>query len=187
MTKEHKIIKYNLQDEVNQLHTGGMAYQEIARTIKNNHPEIADLSNLSAMAIQRYLSNKNEKQVVEDIKQGKDPIADFTEEYRKAMRDINVKSEILYDESLKILNSVKESPDDMLKLKAIKEVRDNLDLLRKNQVSLIQFGDQKRNTINNVYLKKEIHIKNLLMLLVKDLCPNCKRVVASIVENEEVD
>ena len=184
MTKEHKIIKYNLQDEVEQLHTAGMAYHEIAGTIKGNHPEIADLHNLSAMAIQRYLKDKDEKQIVEDVKQGKDPVKDFIEEYREAMKDIDRKSSSLYDRSVRLLDSIEQSDDDILKMKALKEVRDSLHLLKDNQVALVQYGERKVNTINNVYLKKEIHVKNLLMEFNKCLCGKCKKNVADMLELE---
>jgi len=184
MSKEHKIIKYNLQDEVEQLQAAGMAYHEIASTIKGNHPEISDLSNLSSMAIQRFLRQKEESKVEESLKQGRDPISDFIEEYRQAMKDINVKSNILYDKSIQLLNSIDQTDDDILKLKAVKEVRDNIDLLRKNQVSLIQFGEKKTNTIYNVNLKKEIHVKNLLMNFNKNLCSKCRFKIAEILEQE---
>ena len=182
MVKEHKIIKYNLQDEVDQLQTMGMAYHEIASKIKENHPDIADLSNLSAMAIQRYLASSRETKIIEDVKQGKDPVTDFIGEYRQAMKDINEKTETLYNKSIKVLNDIELTNDDIMRLKAIKEVRDNIEQIRKNQVSLVQFGEKKTNTIYNVNLKKEIHVKNLLLNFVKGLCPKCKRNVSEILE-----
>jgi uncharacterized phage infection (PIP) family protein YhgE len=184
--KEHKIIKYNLQDEVNQLKTAGMAYQEIASTIKGNHPEIADLSNLSAMAIQRYFSSEQEKDIEKSVKAGENPVMDFLEEYRKEMKDINRKSNLLYEKSMQLLNSIDQSDDDFLKLKAIKEVRDNLDMLRKNQVSLVEYGEKKTSTIYNVNLKKEIHVKNMLIAFNKNLCSKCRLKIAELLENEEV-
>jgi len=185
MTKEHKIIKYNLEDEVQQLQDAGMSYIEIARVIKQNHPTIEDLGNLSAMSIQRYLASKDEREIQEQLDEGKDPIEDFVEEYRKSMHHINIKSEELYKRSLRLLDTLEQSDDDIMKLKAIKEVRDSLDLLRKNQVSLVQFGDKKTNTIYNVNLKKEIHVKNLLMNFNKELCPKCRLKIAELLEKEE--
>lgn len=184
MTKEHKIIKYNLQDEVEQLHTAGMAYHEIASTIKGNHPEIADLSNLSPMAIQRYLKNEQEEEVEKAVREGKDPVKDFVEEYREKMKEIDRKSNALYERTVKLLDSIDQSDDDIMKLKAIKEARDGLHLLKDNQVALIQYGEKKVNTINNVYLKKEIHVKNLLMEFNKCLCGKCKLKIAEMLEQE---
>ena len=186
MTKQHKIIKYHLEDEVQQLKDNGMSYIEIASTIRSNHPTIKELQGLSAMAIQRYLSSKDEREVEEQIESGKDPVGDFVDEYRKSMDKINVKSEELYNRSLALLETLEQSDDDIMKLKAIKEVRDSLDLLRKNQVSLVQFGEKKTNTIYNVNLKKEIHVKNLLMNFNKELCSRCRLRIAELLETEGV-
>jgi len=185
MTKEHKIIKYNLEDEVQQLKEGGLSYFEIASTIKRNHPMIEDLKGLSPMAIQRYLSSKDEREIQRQLDSGKDPVEDFVDEYRKAIKDIDVKTKELYEYSLKLLNSISESDDDIMKLKAVKEVRDNLDLIRKNQVSLIQFSEKKTNTICNVNLKKEIHVRNLLMNFNKELCSKCRLKIAELLEEDE--
>lgn len=184
MTKEHKIIKYNLQDEVEQLHTAGMAYHEIASTIRGNHPEIADLSNLSSMAIQRYFADSREKEVEQEVREGKDPVKDFAEEYRQAIKDIDIESRELYQRTKKILDSICESDDDIMKLKAVKEARDSLHQLKDNQVALIQYGDKKATAITNVFMKKELHVKNYLMNYTKCLCGKCKLKIAEMLEQE---
>jgi hypothetical protein len=182
--KEHKIIKYNLQDEVKQLQSQGMAYQEIASTLKSNHPEIPDLSNLSAMAIQRYIKQKNENEVIEGVEQGKNPVSDFIVEYRQSMKDIIDKTDSLYEESMAILESVKQTEDNVLKMQAVSTAIRNLDLMRKNHESLVQNSNSKINTINNVNLKKEIHVKNLLVGFTSNLCPSCKLRIAELLEKE---
>jgi len=100
------------------------------------------------------------------------------------MKEIDMKSNALYERTVKLLDSIDQSDDDIMKLKAIKEARDGLHLLKDNQVALIQYGEKKVNTINNVYLKKEIHVKNLLMEFNKSLCGNCKRKIAEMLEQE---
>lgn len=182
--KEHKIIKYNLEDEVEQLQAAGMAYHEIASTIRGNHPEIADLSNLSAMAIQRYLKQNEDTKIEESVKQGKDPVSDFIDEYRQAMKDIISKTDKLYGISMDILNSVKESDDDILKMQAVKTAINNLDLMRKNHESLVNNSNSKIKSINNVNLKKEVHVKNYLINFTKYLCPVCRSKISQVLETE---
>jgi hypothetical protein len=136
------------------------------------------------MAIQRYLADNREKEVELEILEGKDPVKDFAEEYRQAMRDINIKSNALYERTIKLLDSISESDDDIMKLKAIKEARDGLHLLKDNQVAIVQYGDKKVTAMGNIFMKKEIHVKNYLMSYTQCLCPKCKLKIAEMLELE---
>jgi len=183
MSKENKIIQYNLEDEVKQLREMNYSVHDIAKRISDNHPEIHSLKNLSGMSISRYIRNAEEKELQGEVTEGKDPVKDFTEMYRDEVDDIHEKTKELYEKSIIILKDIEEGSQDYnVKLKAIKEVRDNLNQMLKNQVSLKQYGERRANTIYNVNLKKEIHVKNLLLNFVNSLCPKCKAKISKLVE-----
>ena len=190
MTKENKITKYNLEEEARQLRELGHSYQSIAETLRTNHPKITDIQKLSAMAIMRYFDALEEKKLQEDVDVGKDPVKDLTEEFCTAVRGINQRSEAIYNRSIRLLDKLEnDGADSTVVLKAIKEARDSLAEERKNMVALKQFGEKKTLTINNVNLKKEIHVKNMLLNFSKDLskelCPKCRTKVPPLLEKLE--
>ena len=185
MTKENKLIQYNLQDEARELRKRGSSYLDIAETLKKNHPKIDDIQKLSQMSVMRFLDGDKERELQEQVDLGGNPIKDLTEEFCTAVRDINTRSESIYHRSIRLLDRLEtENKDNLLILKAIKEARDSLAEERKNMIALKQFGEKRSMTIQNINLKKEIHVKNMLMSFSKDLnkelCPNCRAKMPAI-------
>jgi len=185
MTKENKLIQYNLQDEAIDLRKRGSSYLEIAETLKKNHPKIDDIQKLSQMSVMRFLDGNKERELQEQVDLGGDPVKDLTEEFCTAVRDINDRSKTIYNYSMRFLDKLKkENKDNPLILKAIKGVSDSLAEERKNMIALKQFGEKRSMTIQNINLKKEIHVKNMLMSFSKDLnkelCPNCRAKMPAI-------
>ena len=190
MTKENKISRYNLEDEAQQLRDMGNSYKVIADTLKRNHPKILDIQKLSPMAVMRYFDSLEEQKLQEELDVGKDPVKDLTEEFCNSVRDINQRSEAIYHRSIRLLDKLeKDGADSMVILKAIKEVRDSLAEERKNMVALKQYGEKRSLVINNVNLKKEIHVKNMLLSFSKDLnkelCPKCRAKLPKVLEKIE--
>jgi len=182
MANVSKIRKYGLEEEAQQLKEMGYSYQDIANTLKNNHPKIEDLKSLSNMSVMRYFDTETENTVVEIVETGGNPVSDLVLEFQNEIRDIHRKSERLAIRAEKILDKIEGGKDDALKLKALKETRDSYDQLRKNYESLLRFGDNRIKSIQNVNLKKEVHVKNMLVGLTKNLCDECRRKISEELE-----
>ena len=190
MAKENKIIKYNLEDEAKQLRDYGYSYDKIAKTLAESHPKILDIQKLSPMSVMRFFETYEEMKVQEKVEEGENPVADLTEEFRTAVRDINQRTEKIYHRAIRLLDNLEtDNKDSALILKAIKEARDSLGEERKNMIALKQFGEKKAMAIQNVNLKKEIHVKNMLMTFSKDLnkelCPVCRAKMVNVLEKLE--
>lgn len=177
-----KIKKYDLEEEAKQLKDMGLSYEDIATSLKNNHSQIADIKALSSMSVMRYFDSESENGVIMDINQGNNPVSDLIVEFQDVIRDIHKKSNKLCDRAEKILDKLELSDDDLLTLKAIKEVGDRYDQLRRNYESLMKFGDNRIKAIQNVNLKKEIHVHNLLVGVTRHLCGKCRRKISEELE-----
>ena len=180
----NKIIKYGLEDEAQSLLDSGLSRAKIAETIRNNHPEIVDLKDLSAMSVQRWIESRERKEIEDKLEEGKDPLDLFIKEYRKAIKDLNAKAEKLYNKSSKLLDKVEQEGNSIITLKAIKEVRDSLDQLRKNWVSLMQYGTRQTSNIYHINLKKEQNTKIMLLEFSKVLCDKCRNAVSKLIEDK---
>jgi DNA-binding transcriptional regulator GbsR (MarR family) len=174
MANINKIIKHNLQCEVDPLLEQGLPYERIADAIKANHPEIEDISKLSAMNVMRYKNDKAEKAMVTLIDEGKDPAEEFTKEYRAAIRKNNEEVQVIFNDCKKILEDAKLSDSVSDKAKAVEISLKSLDQIRKNWESLSQFGNRQIPLIGKVNLKKEQNIKVLILSVSNKLCPKCR-------------
>jgi len=180
----NKIIKYGLESEAQSLLDSGLSRAKIAETLRNNHPEIVDLKDLSAMSVQRWIDSKERAKLEESIEQGKDPLDDFMKEYRRAIKDLNLKAERLYNKANKLLDKAELEGDTTTSLRAIKEVRDSLDQLRKNWVSLMQYGTRQTSNIYHINLKKEQNVKIMLLEFSKVLCNECRSKVSELLKEK---
>jgi len=176
--KENKIIKYGLEAEVDTMLDQDMSLADVASAIKLNHPDIEDLKDISSMSIMRYRNSRDQLNISEKIEEGKDPVSEFITEYRNAIKSLLDKSDTLYKESLELLEQAKQSESMPDKLKAVKEVRDNIEQERKAWVSLAQYGVRQTSNIFNINVKKEQNIKVMLLNWSKDLCPACRSKVS---------
>ena len=188
MTNISKIEKYNLEDETKQLKEMRYTNEEIAKRLRDNHPEIKDLKKLSGMSVGRYFRSVAENKIEKSVEEGGDPVKDFIDEFRVSIENINKKTEDLYNKTMKILDDIESnSKDDHLRLKAVKEARDSLEQMRKNKVSLIQYGERRTGDIYNVNLKKEYHVKNMLLNFSRELCPKCRSKIPKLFELKEIE
>jgi len=169
-----KIIKYNLQDEAKQLKEMGYTNEEIARKLRENHPKIKGLSNFAGMSVGRFFESDEQKQIEEKVENGEDPVTDFIKEYRDKLDTIEQRTSDLYEDCKTILNEAKQDGTTLEKLKAVDITLKSLEQSRKNMVSLVQYGERQTNNFYNVNLKKEYHIKNLLLNFSEKLCPKCR-------------
>jgi len=169
-----KIIKYNLQDEAKQLKDMGYTNEEISRKLGDNHPEIKELKKLSGMSVGRFFKSDECKEIEEKLLKGENPVTDFITEYRDRIEKIENYTLDLYEECKTILADAKLDGTIIDKLKAVDMTLKSLEQSRKNMVSLVQYGERQTNNFYNVNLKKEYHIKNLLLNFSEKLCPKCR-------------
>ncbi len=178
----NKIEKYGLEDEVKQMKDMGYSYKDIAHSIKESHPKNGDLQKLSSMSIMRFLKTDEERQMSENLDMGMDPIKKLNQETRLQMKKIDERCEQIYDESLMILDEAKQKDDIDLKIRALKCVRDDLSNLMKNKESIMKTYDKQIKVAGNLNLKKEVHVKNMILGISNNLCPECKRNIQDVIE-----
>ena len=93
MSKENKIIKYGLQEEVNTLLDQGFSYGEVVESVKAKHPDIIDLQDLSKMCIMRFKEIQEKELLEKNMKESDgDYVNTFLKDFRVAMSDLNTKS-----------------------------------------------------------------------------------------------
>ena len=92
MPAKSKLEQFGLLEEARQLRKMEYSYERIAEKLKENHPGIAELKNLSAMSVMRALNKSVEREYEAELDQGKDPLQKFENEYKAFMKDIQRKS-----------------------------------------------------------------------------------------------
>jgi len=178
----NKIIKYNLECEVDPLLEQKVPYQKIANTIKETHPEIKDLNTLSAMNIMRYKTDKESKAMDMILDEGRDPMDEFTKEYRAAIRKNNEEVQVIFKDCKAILEEAKQSDNIANKVKAVEVSLKSLDQIRRNWESLSQYGSRQIPLIGKVNLKKEQNVKVLILSVSNKLCPKCRDEMKKVIE-----
>jgi len=189
MGKQHKIIKYNLQDEAVQLKNMGYSNKDVAQKLSENHPEIEDIQNLSDVSVMRFYHNYKEGKIEDAVLAGGDPVGDFIDDYRKFMDDLQKKTDDIYNRAVKIADDVEatQSPDSIERIKSAELLIKSIDQLKKNAVAIVQFGDRRLPDIMNVNLKKEFHVRNMMMNCSRRLCPKCREELLKELEMMEDD
>jgi len=175
-----KIIKYHMEDEAKQLKEMGYTNEEISDKLRENHPEIKELTKFSGMSVRRYFESDECKKIEEKVLKGEDPVSDFIKEYRDKLDTIEQRTSDLYEECKTILEDAKKDGSILDKLKAVDVTLKSLEQSRKNMVSLVQYGERQTNNFYSVNLKKEYHIRNLLLNFSEKLCPKCRNKIPEL-------
>jgi hypothetical protein len=190
--RQNKIRKYGLVKEVLKLkNDDGLSYKEIEKYIKKKYPEIPKKQLPSHMSIKRFMDSYTEQELEEAVDAGK-AVEKIEEEFKKKMREIVGEAEELKNETQKLLKEAigeKASYSDLVKL--IKAQNKNIEQLRKNQISLMEYSDRKfLRPIEHIQEKKELHItqikmdiQEVLFKLSSKLCPKCRQIVGNEVED----
>jgi len=174
MGNHHKIDKYGLQEEYAQLRDMGYSYSKIAQCIKDNHPEISDLKNLSSMSIMRYNNNKEETEIKESIKQGKNPLAEANAHFIHAVSENIKELNETKDWVMDIKKRAIESENLDMEIKALKGYINTLDSHLKQLIALKQWGETQTNKADRVSQNQLVLVKNLMVGVTTNLCPTCR-------------
>jgi len=182
--KQNKIIKWNLEDEVIRLDGEGKSNQAIAEHIQKKYADIPELSEISAMSINRFLQSNDENRIQIQLDRTKDPSSTIQKEFNIKMRESIQDAE---NARLTINKYMERLKNEDLTTKEVNNIISSWqkinDQYRKNLVSLREFTENRiiRPTQNIIY-KKEINIKNLLLDVSRDLCPVCRKRVKEKLE-----
>ena len=179
MANVNKIVKYGLVDFVKSLKNEGLSDGEIARTIAEKYgSKYPELKNISRMSVARFFEALAREEVKEQLKSGKSEdeiIEEIYSEFRSKMLQLIRKMEErdkLIDE---LLEEAKKEKDVRRLIEYLREQRQNIEQLRKNLVSLVQYAERQFKPIIQIDMHKEVKIKNMLLLFSKELCPECRK------------
>jgi len=183
----NKIIKYNLEDEVVKYTDLGLSRKDVARKIKENHPDNQDLRKLSAMSIQRFLQNHKRDVAIERMDKGENLEENIREEFRDKMYDLDDEVHDLLREAKVLLSKAKESDNINTQLKAISETTKIIEQVRKNWTSLIQFGLNEFKPVIEAKHANIIQVDKMLMTMSNIFCPTCRSKIVDLVVAKEDD
>jgi len=185
MVNINKIEKYNLQNEVLELKQAGFSLQKIAETLRNSHPDIQELKNLSAMSVQRFLSNWKQHKIQKQLDNGEDPINDLVEEFKNKLYDLDDETHEIYKIMKKALKRTVKEGNNQNIIKAARGALEAIEQTRKNWISLIQWGSNKLKPIEQAREYNTFKIDNFIINLSEELCPKCRRKVVGLVTVKE--
>ena len=175
--RESKIDKWGLGDFVLEKKKDGKSDMAIAKAIQLKYCDIEELSDLSDMAVNRWLSKHDEEEMKKKLDVVKDPTKLIQQEYNNKMRESIQDTETARKTIEKYMNELKSgecSASDVQKI--IASWQKINDQYRKNLVSLREFTDHRiiKPTQNIIY-KKETNMKNVILDFSRCLCPECRK------------
>lgn len=186
MTKPDKITKWGLTDEVKELLEEGKSNYAIAKHISDKYSDIPELAKVNKMTIGRYVKKLDEDRIEGKLSVVKDPTSLIQEEFNEKMRKNIIDAESMNNLVMSYKNKVNSddltTKDLQQMLKAWQTANDQM---RKNLVSLREYTDHHiiKPTQNIIY-KKEINIRNTLLDYARKLCPECRKRVFEMLEEE---
>lgn len=191
MTKKSKLEQLGLMEKARQLRDDGYGWHEIAAVLKQIEPKFDG----SHMSVKRGLQAYDRLQIREQVKQGLNPVDEMNREFREKMDKNTHELECLKVRANTILNEAMDSDSISDKTKALKEVRDTLAQMAKNNLALQQFYQMKIDTIQKESFHQREQITKLLLMFISKVddvvCPMCKEkaipAIMKIVESEGED
>jgi len=185
MTKVNKIVQYGLEQEVNNLVNAGFSQDEIASHLRQAHPDISDLSALSAMSINRYLKSAKIGEYLDTVEGGDDPEELLRAEFREKMYELEEQTLEIYKIMRTELKKVAKTADSIDIIRAAKDVLTSMEQRRKNWSTFLeqayrQFGYAKEAKQTNL-----IQINNFLVDISRELCPNCRKKIVDMILTRE--
>ena len=183
-----KIKKYGLESIIKSMKEEGKSASAIAKYIRETYGDMyPELKNFSRMAVARYLESLRREEIEEAMKNGKSEeelLEEIYKEFRRKMQSLIYKMEArdqLLDE---LIEEAAKSGETQDLLEYLREQRANIEQMRKNLVSLVQYAERQIKPVIQISYKQEINVKNLLLAFSKELCPECRSRVARKVLEE---
>ena len=165
----------------------GLSRQDIATEIQTNNTDVVELRGISAMSIQRYLTQHKKDLMRQRLEKGEAVDDTIRKEFRERMYDLDDEIHELLCKAKMLLKNVEKSENANLQLKAIREASNIIEQTRKNWTSLIQFGISEFRVEKEVQHQQIIKIDKMIIDMSKELCPVCRSKVINLVADAEDD
>ena len=176
MSREFKLEEYGLVEEAKKLREEGFGWIETASILTRAHPEVE--GGLSHMAVKRGVLKAGTNEIQEQMEQGLNPVDEFSKELKLKINESTEELQSLKDKAEIILKEAMGGDSINDKTKALREVRETLRDIVKNQVTLQQYFNQKVDNLDREAFKQTEQVKILLVkwitVIEKELCPECK-------------
>ena len=175
MSRISKVIKYNLESEVNPLLDGGYSSAKIAEIIKKNHSEEKELQNISHMSIERYKPLRSKQELVVMAEQGVNVSEFLSRQLLMESADIMEKIQKWEDKVNKLYDKAEKDGTIRDMSGVAKIALENLLSQIKVRESTIQYGIQRmsQNQDNN---EAKYQTLNITMVgLADELCQKCRK------------
>jgi hypothetical protein len=185
MPKVNKIVQYGLEKEVSELVNAGFSQDEIASHLRQTHPEISDLTSLSAMSINRYLKTARVNEYLEEMEDGKDPEEALRAEFREKMYELEEQTIEVYKIMRTELKKIANNADSIDVIRAAKDVLTSMEQRRKNWSTLLEQAYRQFGTFGEAKQTNLIQVNNFMLDLSRELCPNCRKKVVELVLTKE--
>lgn len=173
MGRQYKVEKYGLEEDVRTLWNGGkgLSPHRIAKKIKKDYGH-----EISHTSISRWLDEDMKHQYDNEYKEGGDPAHDITQEFVGEMRDLANKIEDDWNEYDQLLEEAINERDFKNIHQLRKGQRDDIEQIRKNLVSLIQFANMKFSPLEDLQHQKEEKFRTIIINIFGSmLCDECKQ------------
>lgn len=165
----------------------GFSQDEIASHLRQCHPEISDLSALSAMSVNRYIKSAKVDGFKDMIDKGEDPEEALRAEFREKMYELEEQTIEVYKIMRIELKKIAQTEHSMDVIRAAKDVLTSMEQRRKNWSTFLEQAYRQFGFANEAKQTNVIQINNYLIDLSKELCPNCRKKVVDLVILKEKD
>jgi len=174
MTKENKIVKHELESEVNDLLDNGYSVYKISDLIKNKYSDKKDLRNISPMSIQRYKDTRSKRELIDIESEGRDPTDIITKQFMNATEEFLDEVKFLTKESKLLYKEAKKEGTLIDRAKILKELRDNINQKQKIWESKMNYGTRQMRNLGDINQKKVQNLNVIMIDIANDLCPDCR-------------
>ena len=100
------------------------------------------------------------------------------------MQDLVLQIEELQKITEPLIEDALKKKDIKTLLRLLKEQRENIEQIRKNMVSIMNYQEKKFRPIMQVQEMRVVNIRNILLDFSKHLCPHCRKAVLKLIEEE---
>jgi len=186
MTKQCKIKKWGLEDEVKSMLDEGKSNYAIAKHISEKYSDVPELAKVNKMTVGRYVNKLDENRLEGKLEKIKDPTQVVQQEFNQRMRQNILDAEAMNNLVMEYKNKINSDDLDTKDLsQMLKAWQTANDQMRKNLVSIREYTDHHiiKPTQNIIY-KKEVNIRNTLLDYARQLCPDCRKKVFKMLEEE---
>ena len=159
---------------------------DIANDIQMRYSDVVELNNISAMAIQRWLTKHKKEEMRKKIASGKSVTDEIQIEFNTKMYDLTDETNDIYNIMRDALMNVLKENDNMKTIRACKDVLVSIDQARRNWSSLIKWNTDQNRNVQDARQLQIVNIDKMILSLSSKLCPKCKKEAIKLVTEHNV-